>query len=89
MKIEMYSKTSCPWCSEAKDWLDARNIPYKLIVLDDIAARNAMYDSFGLEGTQRTVPQIVVDGERIGGYDKLIHSDVEDRFNAGKFTADF
>jgi glutaredoxin len=49
-----------------------------------------MYDRFGLtEQSQRTVPQIFVDGVRLGGYSDLIKSDVEDRFNAGKFDADF
>ena len=48
-----------------------------------------MYDSFGLTSGDRTVPQIVIDGARIGGYTSLINSDVEDRFNAGNFDAEF
>ena len=89
MKIEVYSKTICPYCTKAKAWLTERDIPFTLIVLDDDAARNAMYDSFGLIGGQRTVPQIVIDGDRVGGYSDLISSDVEDRANAGNFNADF
>lgn len=89
MKIEVHSKTECPYCTKAKAWLNERGIPFDLLVYDDDAERQAMYDGFGLEGNQRTVPQIFVDGVRLGGYTALIESDVADRFNAGKFDEDF
>lgn len=89
MKIEVHSKTDCPYCVKAKEWLNTRNIPYDLFVYDNEADRAAMYDRLGIEGSERTVPQIIVDGERIGGYTQLVKSDVEDRFNAGNFEADF
>ncbi len=90
MKIEVHSKTICPYCTKAKAWLTERNIPFELFVYDNDTERGAMYDRFGLtEQSQRTVPQIFVDGVRLGGYSDLIKSDVEDRFNAGKFDADF
>lgn len=89
MKIEVHSKTDCPYCVKAKAWLNDRNIPFELFVYDDAAERGLMYDRFGLQVGQRTVPQIVVDGERIGGYSDLVNSDVVDRINAGNFDADF
>jgi glutaredoxin len=88
MKIEVHSKTDCPYCVKAKLWLTDRNIPFDLFVYDDESERAAMYDRLGLD-TGRTVPQIIVDGVRLGGYTDLLNSDVEDRFNAGKFDADF
>jgi len=89
MRIEVHSKTDCPYCTKAKQWLTDRNIPFELFVYDDDAERNAMYDGFALEGSDRTVPQIFVDGVRLGGYTKLVNSDVADRVNAGKFDEDF
>ena len=89
MKIEVHSKTDCPYCIKAKSWLTDRDIPFDLFVYDDLDERTAMYDRFGLEDGQRTVPQIVVDGVRMGGYSALLNSDVEERFNAGNFNADF
>lgn len=89
MKIEVHSKTDCPYCIKAKQWLNERGIAYELLVYDDEADRQAMYDGFGLEGSQRTVPQIFVDGVRVGGYTELVKSDVADRANAGKFDEDF
>jgi glutaredoxin 3 len=89
MKIDVHSKTDCPYCVKAKAWLNERNIPFELFVYDDEKERAAMYDRFGLEGNQRTVPQIFVDDARVGGYTDLTQSDVADRFNAGKFDEDF
>lgn len=89
MRIEVHSKTDCPYCVKAKQWLSDRNIPFELFVYDDDVERNAMYDGFALEGSDRTVPQIFVDGVRLGGYTKLVNSDVADRANAGKFDEDF
>lgn len=89
MNIEVHTKTDCPWCVKAKEWLSERGIPFSLYVYDDLTERNGMYDHFGLHEGERTVPQIVVDGERIGGYSALIKSDVEDRFNAGNFQEEF
>lgn len=89
MKIEVHSKTECPYCVKAKAWLNDKGIDFELFVYDDDNDRAAMYDGFGLEGKERTVPQIVVDGVRIGGYTNLVNSDVADRANAGKFDLDF
>jgi glutaredoxin 3 len=89
MKIEVHSKTDCPYCVKAKAWLNERGIPFELFVYDDELERQQMYDRLGLVGSQRTVPQIVVDGMRIGGYTDLTKSDVADRANAGKFDEDF
>jgi glutaredoxin len=82
IELRVYSKTSCPWCEKAKVWLDEKKIPYTVLVLDDHAMRNRLYDEMGLEGDERTVPQVVVtylDGEwvHIGGYQDLIASRVE------------
>lgn len=67
MKIIVNTKTTCPSCIAVKAFLTERGEEFETVVLDDDAARFAMYDSFGLEGNQRTVPQVVIDGERIGG----------------------
>jgi len=82
MQIEVHSKTGCRHCVMAKDWLDARSIPFTLHVYDDNDARSAMYDRLGLEGQARSVPQIVVDGVRLGGYSALAQSDLEARYRA-------
>lgn len=86
MHIEVHSKTNCPGCVMAKEWLKERNLPFTLYVYDNDDDRFAMYDRLGLEGHKRTVPQIVVDGVRLGGYSALIKSDLEERYKAAAAT---
>jgi glutaredoxin 3 len=86
MKVEVFSKTICPYCTQAKNYLKKNGIEYTETNLDDDEARKAFYEMCG-PGV-RTVPQIFVDGERIGGYTELIKSDVVARHQAGNFNAD-
>jgi glutaredoxin len=82
--IEVHSKIAehCPFCAAAKAWLATRGIPFTEIVHDDFTERNAFYDSLGLTGRERSVPQIILvdeEGERfrIGGYSELQSSGIE------------
>jgi glutaredoxin 3 len=87
MEVTVYSKTICPFCTQAKNYLTKHGIAYTEVNLDDEEARKAFYAKCG-PGV-RTVPQIFVDNERIGGYQELIKSDVAARQQAGDFDADF
>lgn len=87
MKIEVYSKTICPFCSQAKAWLKQHGFEYEETVLDNDQERLDFYAKIG--NGVRTVPQIFVDGERLGGFQDLVKSDLVDRRNAGDFNADF
>jgi len=65
--ITVYSTETCSACSAAKGWLEANNIEYESVMIDeDIDAAKLMM-SRGL----RTVPQIYIDEEHIGGWDDL------------------
>jgi len=92
MKIEVHSKTACPFCVLAKKYLNEHAVTFDEVVYDDDDARAEMYERFELVGNQRTVPQIFVvenDGtrQRVGGYTDLIQSDVVARASIG-FQAD-
>jgi glutaredoxin 3 len=71
MKAEMYTKTVCPHCVRAKGMLKMRGIEWVEIDavenLDDMVARVTE----GGNPPPRTVPQIFLDGEYIGGADDL------------------
>ena len=84
MNVEIYSRTTCPYCTKAKAYLDKHGIQYTEHNVDDNSTKQAMYDSLGLQGPQRTVPQIIVDGVRVGGYSDLIVSDVAARWKASQ-----
>jgi glutaredoxin len=69
----------CPFCISAVDYLTNKGLSFKEVVLNR-EGRRKLYDEFGLEGSKRTVPQVVIeqDGEkmRIGGYSELIQSGI-------------
>ena len=66
--IEMYTTRWCGYCVRAKALLESRGLEYEEINLDDDPAfRQKLFDLTG----NWTVPQIVIDGEPIGGYTEL------------------
>lgn len=71
--VEVYSKENCPYCTSAKQWLTIRGIEYTEVMLKTDEERFAFFERVG-EGV-RTVPQIYVDGVRIGGFTELKESD--------------
>lgn len=89
MLVIVHSKSDCPYCKKAKEWLSDHGIAFTETIYDDYDARQAMYDGFGLVNGQRTVPQIVVDDVRIGGYNELLASDLALRAGVGSFDMDF
>lgn len=89
MNIVIHSKTDCPYCKAAKNYLTSNGVPFREMIYNDNDRRQALYDELGLAGAARTVPQIVVDGVRIGGFNALMASDVVARHRAGTFDAEF
>ncbi|HTB73380.1 MAG TPA: glutaredoxin 3 [Polyangiaceae bacterium] len=67
-EVTIYTTRVCGYCVAAKRLLAARNVPYKEIdVSTDPAKRAWLVETTG----QRTVPQIFIAEESIGGYDEL------------------
>ena len=66
--IEVYSKAWCPYCLKAKALLRSKDVAYDEIdITDDERLQDEMVERSGM----RTVPQIFIGGEPIGGYDGL------------------
>lgn len=66
--VTMYSTMVCPYCVRAKMLLKDRNIPYEEIdVTGDHDKRAWLVETTG----RRTVPQIFIGDEAIGGFDEL------------------
>lgn len=76
----MYTSDRCPYCVRAKRLLDKKGAQYTQIhiALDDFAMRQRIAEITG----RMTVPQIIIDGEPIGGWDDLSALD-----RAGKLDA--
>ena len=68
-KVEVYSTGQCPYCVMAKKLLERKGVSYTEIRVDsDPAKRQEMMQ----KSRQRTVPQIFINGEAIGGYTDLL-----------------
>ncbi|MEQ7874839.1 glutaredoxin 3 [Sphingomonas sp. ASV193] len=69
-RIEIYTKTTCPFCIRAKRLLDMKRVSYDEILIDrDLARRDEMV---GRAGGRSTVPQIFIAGKHVGGCDDLM-----------------
>jgi len=67
-KIEIYSKSWCPYCNKAKALFKSKGLAYEEIdTTHDEARESEMIE----RSRRRTVPQIFIDGRSIGGYDDL------------------
>lgn len=72
-KVEIYSSPWCGYCMRAKRLLDAKGVAYEDIDIDaDSARRNEMASR---AGGRRTVPQIFIGEQAIGGYTDLVDLD--------------
>lgn len=68
-KIEVYTKFLCPYCARAKALLDRKGVDYQEI---DLTMDRAGFDKMvERAGGARTVPQIFIDGQHIGGSDDM------------------
>ena len=68
-RVEIYSSPFCGYCARAKALLDRKGVGYETIDLYEQPDRRD--EMVGRSGGRRTVPQIFIDGEHIGGSDDL------------------
>ena len=58
----------CPYCRNAKTLLNNKGVSYEELNIDELGmTRNDLYDLTG----GRTVPQIIINKNLIGGFDDL------------------
>lgn len=68
-EVIIYRTTYCPYCDMAARLFDGIGVKYEQIdVTDDAQARQ---DLVRRTGGKRTVPQIFINGQSIGGYTDL------------------
>lgn len=70
--VIVYSGSHCPYCVRAKQLLDRKGVAYTEIHVDeDPAQRKVMMEKSG----RRTIPQIFINDQPIGGADDLMALD--------------
>jgi len=75
-RVEIYTTPSCPFCVRAKRLLQARGIAYDEV---DVAGDPELRADLVQRTGRRTVPQIFIDGEPIGGFEELAALDASTR----------
>ncbi len=76
--VRLYSKTPCPYCIRAKTLLEQKGVAYTEISLDGKPQdAEALFKKTGF----RTVPQIFIGDECIGGCDSLYELEAEGRLD--------
>ncbi|XP_069593378.1 glutaredoxin 2 [Ranitomeya imitator] len=65
--VVIYSKTSCPYCTMAKDAFNSINVNYKSIELDEVDNGRQLQEALHQMTGARSVPRVFVNGACIGG----------------------
>jgi glutaredoxin len=81
--IEIYGKPACPFCDKAKALCEMRNLEYTYKSLGTDYTKEELLENFP---GARSVPQIRINGENIGGYDKLGSYLEDTNYNGTGFT---
>jgi glutaredoxin 3 len=68
MKAIVWSKDACPFCVQAKALLESKGIEYEERNVSQDWTREQLLEAVP---TARTVPQIFLDGELVGGFTEL------------------
>jgi len=67
-KVEMYGTSSCRHCMDARDFMQEKGIDYEEYLLDLMPLeKDTMIERCG----QKSVPQIFINNQHIGGIDDL------------------
>lgn len=68
-KVEIYTKTTCPYCIRAKLLLQRKGAELNEIGVD--FGGEQKHEMIQRTGGRMTVPQIFIDGKHVGGCDDL------------------
>ena len=78
--VEIYTGPLCAFCDRAKALLNKKGVSFKEINL--ASDPNKMDEMIKKTNGMRTIPQIFIDGQHIGGNDKLHALEREGKLNS-------
>lgn len=70
--VVIYTVDYCPYCKKAELLLNEKGVPFKKIdiTINEDEYREKLGQYYDIQG-RVTVPQIIIGGKRIGGFDVL------------------
>jgi glutaredoxin 3 len=83
VQVEIYTTKVCPYCVKAKRLLDAKDVDY--VEHDMTGNDEARMELLKKSNGMRTVPQIFINGQHIGGCDNLY--ELEDKGELDKLLS--
>jgi len=66
--IKIYGKDNCAYCNMAKQLCESKKLEFEYMQLNVDYTQEEFFENFP---TARTFPQIIMDGESIGGFTEL------------------
>lgn len=72
-KVVIYTKDYCAFCNRAKALLRSKRVDFKEI---DVTHDQRLQEEVQRLSDRRTVPQILIDGKCVGGFDDLRQLDL-------------
>ena len=78
-EVKVYSTTFCPYCVRAKQLLERKGVAYTEINLDKEEPEVRL--ELKKKTNHRTVPQIFINDQFIGGFDQLYALEKEGKLN--------
>jgi alkyl hydroperoxide reductase subunit F len=77
-EIEIYTLEWCPYCRKAKAFFRSKDLNYSEYLISDDENKKEMIER---TNGAKTIPQIFIDGDHIGGYDDLIELETTGQLN--------
>jgi len=78
VQVIMYSTGFCPYCTKAKELLNNKNVAFTEIRID---LQPELRDEMIAKSGRRTVPQIFINSQAIGGCDDLYALEAQGKLN--------
>ncbi len=67
--IQIWGKPACPSCTKAKMFCENNNFEFEYLEMGKDFERDRVLEEFP---EARTFPQIVINGQKVGGYEQLL-----------------
>jgi glutaredoxin len=69
MNVTIYGTSSCAYCDKAKNLCKSKGLEYSFVNIEEDSEQ--MFQLLDAIGPFRTVPQVFIDDEHVGGFDKF------------------
>jgi len=74
-KVFIFTKTDCPFCSLAKEYLEQKEVPYEYVVCDKLGITDEQKEQLSKLTGAKSYPRIFVGTKSVGGFDDLKDKD--------------